>query len=67
MPAELALVYDAHIRPISAKCTACNEQMPTPSPDIYDGVEAITWLSVQFVQHTRLKHSAVAPTDDVLW
>ena len=67
MPPELAFVYDAHIRPISANCTACNEQMPTPSPDLYDAVEAITWLSAQFVQHTRLKHSAVVPTDDVLW
>jgi hypothetical protein len=65
MPPELAFIYDAHIRPLSGKCTACNEEMPTPSPDFYDAVEAITWLSAQFVQHNRLKHSAGAPADEV--
>jgi hypothetical protein len=66
MPPELALIYDAHIHPIAAKCTACNEEMPAPSPELYDAVEAITWLSMRFVQHTRLKHSAVARSDEVL-
>jgi hypothetical protein len=56
MKPELAFTYDADMQPISAKCSACGEQMPAPPPNTRDAVDAIIWLSRHFLQH-KLKQT----------
>jgi|KBSMisStandDraft_5_1062788.scaffolds.fasta_scaffold29187_5 hypothetical protein len=54
---ELNVEYDGEMRPISATCTGCREKMPTPPADLIDPADIIVWLSNQYIEHRRLKHS----------
>lgn len=63
---ELTFTYDAEMRPISAKCSACREQMPTPPANLHSTVDLIAWLSASFLEHKRLKHPAPAEASDDL-
>jgi hypothetical protein len=64
MRPELSFSYDANIRPIAGKCTACGEQMPAPPSDPRDNIDTILWLSHHFIVHKQLKHPK-PPSDDV--
>ena len=59
MKPELAFTYDADMRPVAARCTACGEPMQSPPPDTRDAVDAIIWLSRHFIQHKLSKHPAL--------
>jgi len=54
---ELKVDYNKEMKPISARCTGCREPMPTPSPDLVNSADIIVWLSNQYIEHRRLKHS----------
>ena len=62
MKPELSFTYDADMRPIAGKCTACGEQMPAPPTDPRDNVDTILWLSHHFLIHKKLKHAAYPDT-----
>ena len=54
---ELKIEYDAEMKPISAMCAVCREQMPTPPEDLKDTAEIIIWLSLVYLQNQMQKHS----------
>ena len=58
MRPELTFSYDPQMRPLSARCTRCGEQMPTHPTELKEPADAILWLSQQFIEHKRLKHPA---------
>jgi hypothetical protein len=62
---ELAFTYDAAMRPIAAKCTACTEKMPAAPLDLRDAVEVIMWFSRSYIEHKRLKHPERPDADDL--
>ena len=56
MRPELAFTYDADMRPVAAKCTACREQMPPPPPELKDNADLIMWFSRHFFEHRAITH-----------
>jgi hypothetical protein len=65
MKPELAFTYDADMRPIAAKCTACREVMPAPPANLHGAVDLISWFSAFFLEHKRLKHSSPPSSEAV--
>ena len=63
MKPELSFTYNAEMRPIAGKCTACGEPMPAPPSDPRDNVDNILWLSHHFLIHKKLKHSTPPDAD----
>jgi hypothetical protein len=56
MRTELAFSYDKNVRPISARCTRCNAEMPPPGRDLALPADVVMWFSQQFLEHKRLNH-----------
>ena len=56
MRPELTLQYDSAMLPISGKCSACGEQMPSPPSDPRDNVDAVLWFSHHFLIHRKANH-----------
>jgi hypothetical protein len=54
---ELKVEYNHEMKPVSAMCTGCREKMPTPGADLANSADIIVWLSNQYIEHRRLKHS----------
>jgi hypothetical protein len=54
---ELSFGYDRNMKPISGYCTRCGEMMPKPPPDLRSSADIVYWLSQQFLEHKKLKHS----------
>lgn len=55
--AELTIVYDQEMKPISAMCTGCREHMPTPPAHMANSADIIVWLSERYLEHRKLKHA----------
>ena len=55
--AELNIEYDSAMKPVSATCTGCREKMPNPPADTVHSADLIMWLSNQYIEHRKLKHS----------
>ena len=55
---ELAIRYDYDLRPNSAQCSSCGQQMPTPPPDLDDPANMVQWFSSHFIEHRKQKHPA---------
>ena len=55
---ELTIRYDHDLRPVSAECSSCGQQMATPPSDLHDSADIILWLSNHFVEHRKQKHPA---------
>jgi hypothetical protein len=55
---ELAITYDGNMRPVSAKCTECGEQMSSPGPELESSAEIILWMAGRFLEHKRASHPA---------
>ena len=65
MRPELTLSYDPAMVPIAGKCSACGEQMPPPPSDPRDNVDAVLWLSHQFMIHKQVSHPAPSAAEMV--
>ena len=57
VPSELVFIYDAEMRPVSAKCSLCGQLMQPPPSTLLDAADMVLWLSQQFLEHKRIKHS----------
>ena len=55
MKTELRFAYDENMRPISATCTGCGEQMAKPDPSLENSADIVMWLSEQFLEHRKEK------------
>ena len=49
--AELTIVYDQEMKPISAMCTGCREHMPTPPAHMANSADIFVWLSERYLEH----------------
>jgi hypothetical protein len=58
MIAQLTIRYDHNLRPVSAECSSCGQQMPPPPSDLHDAAGIIQWLSDRFIEHRKQKHPA---------
>ena len=56
MNSELVIRYDANLRPISAQCSSCGQQMPSLPSDLPDTPDRIVWFSDHFIEHKKQKH-----------
>jgi hypothetical protein len=56
MNSELVIRYDDQVRPVSAQCSGCGQQMPAPPPTLQDSADIIQWFSVQFIEHKKRNH-----------
>jgi len=54
---ELLVDYNSNSHPISAKCSACELQMPHMESKGASSAESINWFAIQFDLHVRQKHS----------
>ena len=57
---ELKIEYDSEMKPVSASCTACGEQMPLPPAKTFylnDSADTIVWFSEVYIEHRKRKHS----------
>ncbi len=57
MRPALLFSYDKLMRPVSAKCKLCGEQMPEPTTELGSPADVVVWLSKQFIEHKKTKHS----------
>ena len=57
MLSELKIEYIEDMKPVSATCGGCGENMPTPPAEVVNSADIIMWLSKQYVDHCRQKHS----------
>jgi len=57
MNSELVIRYDANLRPISAQCSLCGQQMPHLPSDLHDTPDCIIWFSDRFIEHKKSKHA----------
>jgi hypothetical protein len=57
MKTELRFVYDENMRPISATCTGCAEQMPKPDPVLENAADIILFFSKEYIEHRKRKHA----------
>lgn len=48
--------HDSEMRPVTAMCTACREQMPKAPSNLRSTFDLVLWLSTFFIEHKRLKH-----------
>jgi hypothetical protein len=55
---ELTIRYDHQLRPVSAECTSCGQQMPRPPAYLNDSSDIILWFSDHFIEHRKEKHPA---------
>jgi hypothetical protein len=54
---ELKIEYNKEMKPIRAMCTGCREAMPLAPVDLVNSADIIMWMSNQYIEHRRLKHS----------
>jgi hypothetical protein len=54
---ELQIRCDQNSIPVSAKCSACGEQMPQGKPRIIDPMDNVTWFAAQFDIHLKRMHA----------
>jgi len=54
---ELLVDYNSNSHPVSAKCSACADQMPLMESKGASSAESIKWFAIQFDLHVRQKHS----------
>jgi hypothetical protein len=53
---ELQMRYDQNSIPVSAKCSACGEQMPQAKPRLIEPMENVAWFAAQFDLHAKRMH-----------
>jgi hypothetical protein len=53
---QLQTRYDQNGIPVSAKCSACGEQMPQAKPRIVEPMENVAWFAAQFDLHAKRMH-----------
>ena len=51
--------YDENGIPVSAKCSACGEQMPQGAPRIMNPIANVEWFASQFGLHVSQIHPEV--------
>lgn len=61
MRTELRFDYNEELHSISAKCTACGEDMPKAPSELEKSADVVLWLSQRYLEHRRLKHSHNVP------
>ena len=64
MCSELSFIYDADMRPVSARCSRCRQLMPPPPSALRDAGDMVMWLSQQFIEHKRLKRPVPSNEDE---
>jgi len=56
MNSELIIRYDPDMRPVSAQCSSCGQQMPNLPTDLRETTDRIIWFSDRFIEHKQSKH-----------
>jgi hypothetical protein len=55
---ELTIRYNHVLRPESAECSSCGQQMPKPPSELTDSSDLVLWFSGQVIDHRKEKHPA---------